>query len=127
MKKLCGAFVLFLLIGFLPACKKQETIFDALTGDWGLVEATRNGIVYHYMGDEYTWAIYGCDHGCSASIIYTMPTQGNYDMSFNVSPDEKWLIKNNGDSLEIMGLKNGELLTRFRALGILEIDLWNKK
>ena len=46
MKKLCGAFVLFLLICFLPACKKQQTIFDALTGDWRLVEATRNGIVY---------------------------------------------------------------------------------
>lgn len=111
----------------LPACKKQQTIFEALVGDWGLVQSNRNGIVNNYNGDEITWAVYSCQDGCDASLLYTQPSPGNYDAGFRVSGDEKWLIKDTGDSLQILELNSSTLVTRYRSTGVLLVETWYKK
>jgi len=127
MRNILILLLTVLALSSLPGCKKQQTIFEVLVGDWGLAQANRNGIVYNYNGDEYTWAIYGCDNTCQASVIYTNPTPGNYDASFRVSGDEKWLIKDSGDSLEILELNNSTLATRYRSIGVLQIETWYRK
>ena len=132
MERKITLFFIALCVITLYSCKKQQTIYDALIGDWGLVEVNHNGIINTYSIDELDWAIYSCKAGCTANVLYTEPNPGFYTSNFYVSSDQKWLIGTgvsgaSFDSFEIMDLTGSKLVTRHRSTGVVEIDTWLKK